>query len=549
MNDKNAYNNQSDYIPRTHPYNTEKWLAALRQIKIRSNAGVPYVKAYEMATQGWEQKEIRDFHNWVRFYEEQGHMKYTTAQLYGYEGYYLPTSPVPSPVVVIKKEPGAQDSQPAIDPAASAKAAAEEKKKILLEHRKKILSRLQATRKLFTQEHGKQLAGENLNHFLDILNDLEKQIHGLTASASVMNAVILRQANFLDKQGATKSAEVIRSFADNLPGGLPPADPNASIPDGGAIPNTPPAVPGEEAPAEMGDEGANPALLQFLRGLNGEDPFEDNNDAELDDVEIDDESKEDSLEVEDMEGIIIEAQAAPAAPDAPLPEAPVEDPAAPQADVAPEPELEVTEDAPAEGEELHPSKDFDSLIDAAFSNLKVSDIVKRLDDLSRIFKNREIARQLSIVDMMMDKLGLSTFFPSLAEATRSALESNQYCLVRIDEVKSRLAGAMDTVGKSLHDMGQEHSISNQQEGIDLMGNDTSPDDPLLNQVKNTLDSQQKKEKLKKELRKSVEDNALLEAGNKQKAEVADLSQELEAEPAAKPAPAPAAPAAPQTPAV
>lgn len=529
MNDKFSYPNEVDFIPRSYPYDTNKWLNALKEIKIKCNSGMSYIKAYELITNTWNSKEIKDFHNWVRFYEEQGHMKYKTAQLYGYEGYYLPTnskSSIPSPVVVIQKD---EDKNLVNDNLQNSAHLAAEKKKMLIEHRKKILSRLQSARKLFTLDQGKALAGENLNAFLDVLNDLEKQIHSLKVASNVISSLVLRKANILEKQGSIKSSEIIRSFAQGLPGATPPADPNASIPEGGALGNNNPNI--SNAP--------NDALLQFLNGLNGEDPFEDENDVEDDEVDIEDDL-EDSLEIED-DGLLSTAQEIPnniKPIQNTIPVKPVSKESPKELTVS-DSDLEVL-DEPLN--ETNVPEDFDSLIDAAFSNLKVSDIVKKLDDLSRIFKNREIARQLSIVDMMMDKLGLTSFFPSLAEATRSALESNQYCLVRIDEVKSRLAGALNQAGNSVHDMGAD-AITDRQDKVDLMGEDSSPDEPLLNQVKTNLDSQQKKDKLKKELRKNIEDKALLEAGNKQKAEVTDLANELEKEekknPVITPAPAPA----------
>ena len=61
-----------------------------------------------------------------------------------------------------------------------------------------------------------------------------------------------------------------------------------------------------------------------------------------------------------------------------------------------------------------------------------------------MFKNRQIARQLSIIDLMMDKTGIAPFFPTLAEAMRSALESNQYCQSRVEEILAKLRGTMAT---------------------------------------------------------------------------------------------------------
>jgi hypothetical protein len=85
-------------------------------------------------------------------------------------------------------------------------------------------------------------------------------------------------------------------------------------------------------------------------------------------------------------------------------------------------------------------------LDKAFENITVKDVAKRLQALSTVFKNREIARQLSIIDLMLDKLGIAGLFPQLAEATKSALESNQYSSIRIEEVLSKLMSVIDEQG-------------------------------------------------------------------------------------------------------
>jgi len=90
-------------------------------------------------------------------------------------------------------------------------------------------------------------------------------------------------------------------------------------------------------------------------------------------------------------------------------------------------------------------------INELFDDIKVSDITTRLEALSKVFQNREIARQLNIIDLMLDSLGLAGFFPSLAEATKSALESNQYCQSRVEEILSRLLSSTDENGDSLID--------------------------------------------------------------------------------------------------
>lgn len=334
-------------------------------------------------------------------------------------------------------------------------------------------------------------------------------------------------------------------------------------------PPLPPGSPG--SPPDEGAGGSDKGMKEFLNGLNGLGP-DDDSESDDENVEIDD-VKADTLEVDDFmdtqdeylgidnhgyrvfalpsNSMETRAQVAPVGPPRPanpgLRSMPGAGPdPAPEAKpkLVPKPEMERPNAKPripgkepmdieVSEKEAPPSdtKDFDALIDAAFATLKVGDIVKQLDDLSRIFKNREIARRLSIVDMMMDKLGLSSFFPSLAEATRSALESNQYCLTRIEEVRSKLGGALDGKGQSLHDMGQQHSIRNQPDETELKV-DEEPVEPGLEGVKQRLGDQMQKEKLRKEMRKNVEQSNLLNqvenrtSKGKEKPEVEPIEGEL-----------------------
>jgi len=567
MSQKNAYPNIAFSVTTAgYTYDVEKWKVALRDIYYRMRVGTDRSESIRIVTNGWHEKEIRDFMKWIRFYEENNHMKYKTANYYEGEdstGYFLPYQKekpiIPDPIVTTP-DPTALKQE------AERNKVSEEEKRIQIEnHRRKIVGRIHAARKLLTDDKGKMFAGPGWEKLLDALNDLEKQIHTVNKSArnDFYCDLILRQANRLERSGAN-TAIVLKRMAQALgPGSIP--DPSASIPQGGGMENNNPSLDPNDAPKDS-EEG----IKKVLDAFNGEyfdDSEVDDSDVDDSDVEVDesDESDESEIEVNESDettgidpfdiyaGLVVMAQEAqttpvqPAGPTAPV-SAPTKQPILPLKD-----KKLIPDDSTSET-----TKDFDSLIGMAFSNLKVQDIINRLDELSRIFKNREIAKQLSIVDMMMDKLGLSSFFPSMAEATRSALESNQYCLVRIDEVKSRLSGAVDATGTSLHDMGQEHSIRNQQNMIDLTGKDVDSKDPLLNKVKENLETEEAKAKMKKELRRQQQEENLLE--NKKETPVVENVQEdlmnmptpapapkttIPASPA--PAPNPAIPPAPATP--
>jgi hypothetical protein len=581
-------------------------MEAFRQIKARCNFGVPFQQAFKTITRDWHEDDQLDFSYWIKFYEEKNHMKYKQAQ-YGYQGYFLPTRPtIPDPV----PSPGAAipvGNTADVNSAKDQVISEEERKKKIELHRKKIIGRLHSARKLLTDDNGKAVGGEHWEKLLDALNELEKQFHQVnkkTESSEIYQDMIIRRANILKRAGLVKSHDFLVKIAQGLPGHgdlssdaytsgthggeLGNISPNffaddmedddedsddvddedendaAPIPQGSAAPAVPPAPQAagapNSAPAPTPPVGASPlagdpnkGMKEFLDGLNGFGPDDDDDSAEDEEVQIDT-AKADVLEVEDTMDIddshlgidnhgyrVSQAQMA----EPPLAKAPTnlgpKPPGLPKPLGEPKPVISGPKpmDKPVAkpGSDIEVSekdtgpehKDFDALIDAAFATLKVADIVRQLDDLSRIFKNREIARRLSIVDMMMDKLGLSSFFPSLAEATRSALESNQYCLTRIEEVRSRIGGALDGQGKSLHDMGQQHSINNQPKETELDAEENQPEGGELAGVKQHLGEQMKKDKLRKELRKNVEQTNLMnQVENKSKApaEVEPIATEL-----------------------
>ena len=110
----------------------------------------------------------------------------------------------------------------------------------------------------------------------------------------------------------------------------------------------------------------------------------------------------------------------------------------------------------------------------------------------------------------------------LSEATNKALDSNNYISTRIDDILSKLHGAMET------------------KDLDLTGRSQPPvTSPEVEAVKNKLQTQQEKDNLRKELRKQKQDEDLDMSAK----ETPDLEvQEDLSEPVAPAAPPPATPA-------
>jgi len=89
-------------------------------------------------------------------------------------------------------------------------------------------------------------------------------------------------------------------------------------------------------------------------------------------------------------------------------------------------------------------------IEEALKNVTIDDLVSKLDGLAQAYRVREKTRQLTIVDLIMQQLGISSYFPNLSEAINKAFDSNQYILSRVEDILARLRGAATTDEGSLN---------------------------------------------------------------------------------------------------
>jgi hypothetical protein len=244
------------------------------------------------------------------------------------------------------------------------------------------------------------------------------------------------------------------------------------------------------------DDGSQ-ALDDLVKGMNN-DKNDDQDVSDINDIE--------DVEDDPLSEITVIAQAAPPPG---TPDIEVEDEVLGNPDPPPEPSKgpvvvpakpkdsgepkQVT--APAPLPPMAPQKvNLTDPFEMALSSVSVVDVVTRLEALANIFRNREIARQLAIIDLMMDKLGIASFFPSLAEASSKSLESNQYALTRIEDILSKLRGSIETPPNHQVD------LTGPVDQVSPPVADTNP-----NQIKQNLIQNQEEEKVKKERRKQMEE--------------------------------------------
>lgn len=491
---KMAYPLGQSGIRAENPRNTRKWMKIMREIYLMVHHGIRYTDALNNVTAEWDVMEKKDFENWMRFYQEGAHEKYKTAK--DDDMQYLQLGGDGAPMIPFSALKGKLETAPSGMPNMNryqgtkeqddedAEAAAEVEAERLEARDKKVISiggRLRSVLKLLSDGDVQKL----LDGKLDIsISDFVKQIQDLqryiflfplkNKNSSTVEDVIIQRGNRLTAQGHPRAGELLRKIAQGVPGAPPEAPPEG--PPDAAPEGTPP----------MEDVGAPPPVeeLKGLDPVDMDEGFED----ESDDAWVrqfknnlnfnNDNVKDEDSVIDDMAEITVEAQALPI--EEPTPELPPEEEAA--IEVGEEPDIEVGEEpdmlpdmAP---DKAKPGADMNSL-----ENVTVADVVERLERVSNILKNREIPRELAWIDFMLDKIGLASYFPALAEATKSALESNQYMSTRVEDILSRLRGSIEPESPlKLTTTEEEEAVT----------------DDTLKRVRQNLDTVEQKDRARKE---------------------------------------------------
>lgn len=539
---RKAYPNNDPYINIPGQHDTKKWLEVVKTVYYKERNGMGRIPAIRQATQGWNIMETYDFLNWLRFYESGDHMKYKFAQLWyenGAPGYFLHVKPDP----IQDKEPeiSGNDIDMVRDSAAS-ELSSTEKKSIIEKQRNKIVGRLDSAEKLMRSHEGQLFAGKEFEALLDAIYQLKKRVqmvNKVSTSIRLYEDMIVRQANILVRDGFVKAADVLYKVAqanNPPPAGTgtktdtplapnPPAPPGQGSGSAGGLPSVGPGMP--QNPPESAPNNAIDDFLDNLETgkITSKEDAQANDSLEIDDC-IDVCNSEDDLLVTEAQVVPIDEPITDTPAPAPLNPATVKAPPTPRAPPKPakpgmdEEPLEVTEeDIPKDNAAPGAPSGFTGKIDAVLAGVTVADVVSELEDLAKVFKTREIPRRLGLADMMLDSLGLASFFPSLSEATNKALESNNYISTRVEDILSKLRGALTT------------------KDVDLKGE--APDRPEVAGIKNKLQSDEDKEKSRKQMRKDQE-NSELENKGKETPEV-----EIEEDLGAPPAPAVPLPAVPK----
>jgi len=512
-----------------------KWIETLKNIHIKANLGQSKLKATDELIKDWERMEQRNFKDWMRYYESGDANKYKmaqdltkTAQMSYYvndsAGYFLP----------IKQDPPKPDANSINDQILGAPQAAQtlvqhtperlpeqDKQKMADDIRRKLMGRLNAAEKLITSQQGRMFAGTDFERLLKSIYDLKRDIqllsHKTSLSSEIYTDLIIRQANILAHEGSEFGSQFMMKFAQNNPGGygvqLGDTPAGGSAPQGlGSLQNNDPTADMLTAtpPGKEDDKEAEPTdgIDGFLANMEGAGVtlFDDKNEIE-DELMVDDgdELADCDIDMGEADDLTVEAQMMP-----PLDKPNTPEPRKPRFEEKPK---KVNEDPltpdltmPDQDKVGKTGKDVDAIIDTAFSSITVQDVIDKLENVANIFRNREISRQLSIVDMMMDRLQIGSYFSELNEMQNKSLDLNSYCLTRADSILSRLRGAMG--GDTELDLQGKDPVPTQSQGL-----------------VNSLQRADKEDKQRKQMKRQVEDQKLLN-DTKPVPEVEGIPQDL-----------------------
>ncbi len=440
---KIGYNNEGDarILPQ---YNLEMWVQATNGIYSRMANGMTFNDAFQDVTNGWDKMEKLDFKHWHRHYSSGESEKYKTAQFFVTpEGLTVPNVKKLSP-----RLPMPVNRHPDTKPEGDSNSVRDTVEK----QRSRIIGRLNAAEKLLASMDGQMFAGDDQEYMLKLLQDLKRKVqtaNKITVRSSLFQDFIYRTANMLKSTGKSKASGFFTKLAQ-----MPMDMPDMGMSDMGG-----------SGMGEASKEETVTAIKKFIQMLN----------------------KEASVKIaQDLTPQPVGDIAPPASPPTDIP--------IPNADL-PSPQIDGDVTNPDNGLEsatVDKEDNTDDVIEAALGNITINDAVSRLEMIASIYKRREASRQLSILDIMMDKLGIISFFPEIGEAMAKALEANQYISTRVEDVLAKLKGTMETP--------ETKEWTSAKEEV--------PASPEVEQVRQSLIADKQKEEDSKKARKEREDAKL-----------------------------------------
>lgn len=496
--EKSSYPNYDSYRSVEKPYNKDKWLATIKDIFFLEHNGLSRPEAVAKACYNWQEPEKINFLSYLSYYESGSHLKYKESSMKfaqyksvydGGAGYFLHVKDDQNNL----NSAISGDNISSLREEISSELTHAEKKEIVEKQKKAIIGRLNSIEKILVSPNGQLFAGPEFEFLIQTIQGLKLKIlkiNKISSSTRIYSDMIAKEANVSVIKGFVKAASILNKLADEIPQATSSNPPTqlSGAPDMSGQSKG----PGTSGTGQPADNGGNNATID-----PASEPIPEN---------TVDKNKDKSKGIKDFlanmgeinesdDGLVVEAQALPEQQMSPEKQdtPPAEDISIDEPTAKAPESLEVEEASKESAQDIdaHTVSDVDNRFEKALDGITVSDVIAKLESITNIFRTREVPRALAIVDIMLHNLGLASLTPTLAEANSKSLESNNYVLSRLEDLISKLRGAVAT------------------ENIGLSSNtEKLPKTPEVEKVKQKLQSDQDKERARKEKRKNQENEEL-----------------------------------------
>jgi hypothetical protein len=92
--------------------------------------------------------------------------------------------------------------------------------------------------------------------------------------------------------------------------------------------------------------------------------------------------------------------------------------------------------------------DHDDRYDDLAGDINVGDAANKLDEIAGMLADRRVIRLLAEFDIMLDRLGIASMFPELAESQSKLIDSFSYALTRVTKMMGQLANAQQAISST-----------------------------------------------------------------------------------------------------
>lgn len=95
-----------------------------------------------------------------------------------------------------------------------------------------------------------------------------------------------------------------------------------------------------------------------------------------------------------------------------------------------------------------PDSDPEHRYDDLSGDIGVADAASKLDEIAGMLADRRVIRLLAEFDIMLDRLGIASMFPELAESQSKLIDAFSYALTRVTKMMGQLANAQQVIESS-----------------------------------------------------------------------------------------------------